>query len=176
MCTARKSAGANSLVFAQELDDGWARDVTALIGINAWPNEMFTLNVHGNVHAESVNSLFCLFCFFDVTIFVGSKRRRTCLWLGCDGDRMTLPFIGSRLVLVRYSIYPSIAILVNVRYRYLMVSRYFDISNDQTILGRYFVRSAVSTIVPFTVDMEALPENLDIAIPTTDSSIINTSD
>ena len=33
------------------------------------------------------------------------------------------------LVLVRYSIYRSIAILVNVRYRYLMVSRYFDISN-----------------------------------------------
>ena len=27
-----------------------------------------------------------------------------------------------------------------------------------------------------TVDMEALPENLDIAIPTTDSSIISTSD
>ena len=50
-----------------------------------------------------------------------------------------------KLVLVRYSIYRSIAILVNVRYRYLMVSRYFDISNDQTILGRYFVRSAVSS-------------------------------
>ena len=33
------------------------------------------------------------------------------------------------LVLVRYSIYRSIAILVNVRYRYLVVSRYFDISN-----------------------------------------------
>ena len=33
------------------------------------------------------------------------------------------------LVLVRYSIYQSIAILVNVRYRYLVVSRYFDISN-----------------------------------------------
>ena len=33
---------------------------------------------------------------FDVTIFVGSKRRRTCLCLGCHGDRMTLPFIGSR--------------------------------------------------------------------------------
>ncbi len=33
------------------------------------------------------------------------------------------------LVLVRYSIYRSIAILVNVRYRYLMVSRYFDISD-----------------------------------------------
>ena len=50
-----------------------------------------------------------------------------------------------QVVLVRYSIYRSIAILVNVRYRYLMVSRYFDISNDQTILGRYFVRSAVSS-------------------------------
>ena len=45
------------------------------------------------------------------------------------------------LVLVRYPIYRSIAILVNVRYRYLVVSRYFDISNEsmisQTILGRY---------------------------------------
>ena len=50
-----------------------------------------------------------------------------------------------KLVLVRYSIYRRIAILVNVRYRYLMVSRYYDISNDQTILGRYFVRSAVSS-------------------------------
>ena len=55
----------------------------------------------------------------------------------------------------------------------LMVSRYFDISNDQTILGRYIVRSGVSS---HSIDMEALPENLDIAIPTTDSSIINTSD
>ena len=36
----------------------------------------------------------------------------------------------SVLVLVRYSIYQSIAILVNVRYRYLVVSRYFDISNE----------------------------------------------
>ena len=48
---------------------------------------------------------------------------------------------GLTLVLVRYSIYRSIAILVNVRYRYLVVSRYFDISNEsmisQTILGRY---------------------------------------
>ena len=47
----------------------------------------------------------------------------------------------SPVVLVRYSIYRSIAILVNVRYRYLVVSRYFDISNEsmisQTILGRY---------------------------------------
>ena len=33
------------------------------------------------------------------------------------------------LVLVRYSIYRSIAILVNVRYRYLVVSRYYDISS-----------------------------------------------
>ena len=33
------------------------------------------------------------------------------------------------VVLVRYSIYRSIAILVNVRYRYLVVSRYCDISN-----------------------------------------------
>ena len=49
------------------------------------------------------------------------------------------------VVLVRYSIYRSIAILVNVRYRYLMVSRYFDISNDQMILGRYIVRSGVSS-------------------------------
>ena len=44
-------------------------------------------------------------------------------------------------MLVRYSIYRSIAIHVNVRYRYLVVSRYFDISNEsmisQTILGRY---------------------------------------
>ena len=46
-----------------------------------------------NFHAESVDSLFCI---FDVTIFVGSKLRRTCLCLGCHGDRMTLPFIGSR--------------------------------------------------------------------------------
>ena len=36
---------------------------------------------------------------------------------------------GYHLVLVRYSIYRSIAILVNVRYRYLVVSRYFDISS-----------------------------------------------
>ena len=52
-----------------------------------------------------------------------------------------------RLVLVRYSIYRSIAILVNVRYRYLMVSRYliYRISNDQTILGRYIVRSGISS-------------------------------
>ena len=48
-------------------------------------------------------------------------------------------------MLVRYSIYRSIAILVNIRYGYLMVSRYFDISNDQTILGRYIVRSGVSS-------------------------------
>ena len=50
-------------------------------------------------------------------------------------------FVDLTLVLVRYSIYRSIAILVNVRYRYLVVSRYFDISNEsmisQTILGRY---------------------------------------
>ena len=32
----------------------------------------------------------------------------------------------SRVVLVRYSIYRSIAILAKVRYRYLVVSRYFD--------------------------------------------------
>ena len=39
--------------------------------------------------------------------------------------------VSTELVLVRYSIglYRSIAILVNVRYRYLVVSRYFDISN-----------------------------------------------
>ena len=54
-------------------------------------------------------------------------------------------FIHTCIVLVRYSIYRSIAILVNVRYRYLMVSRYFDISNDQTILGRYIVRSGESS-------------------------------
>ena len=38
-----------------------------------------------------------------------------------------------RLVLVRYSIYRSIAILVNVRYRYFTVSRYFDISKYRMI-------------------------------------------
>ena len=43
--------------------------------------------------------------------------------------------ITSMVVLVRYSVYRSIVILVNVRYLYLMVSRYFDISNDQTILN-----------------------------------------
>ena len=37
------------------------------------------------------------------------------------------------LVLVRYSIYRSIAILVNVRYRYFTVSRYFDISKYRMI-------------------------------------------
>ena len=42
----------------------------------------------------------------------------------CYGD-----FTVCYVVLVRYSIYRSIAILVNVRYRYLVVSRYFDISN-----------------------------------------------
>ena len=57
----------------------------------------------------------------------------------------TLSLSPFPLVLVRYSIYRSIAILVNVRYQYLMVSRYFDISNDQTILGRYIVRSGVSS-------------------------------
>ena len=34
---------------------------------------------------------------------------------------------GLILVLVRYSIYRSITILAKVRYRYLVVSRYFDI-------------------------------------------------
>ena len=58
---------------------------------------------------------------------------------------LSISLSPSPLVLVRYSIYRSIAILVNVRYRYLMVSRYFDISNDQTILGRYIVRSGVSS-------------------------------
>ena len=32
-----------------------------------------------------------------------------------------------QLVLVRYSIYRSIAILAKIRYRYLVLSRYFDI-------------------------------------------------
>ena len=57
-------------------------------------------------------------------------------------------------MLVRYSIYRSIPILVNVRYRYLVVSRYFDISNEsmitQTILGRYSkyrVSNEISSIV-----------------------------
>ena len=53
-------------------------------------------------------------------------------------------------MLVRYSIYRSIVILVNIRYRYFMVSRYFDISSidrvsiDQTILGK-LVRSGISS-------------------------------
>ena len=33
--------------------------------------------IQRNVHAESVDSLFCLFCLLDVNIFVVSKRRRT---------------------------------------------------------------------------------------------------
>ena len=62
-----------------------------------------------------------------------------------SGDQMLLPWSGSNPAPVTSlrnfgnsvassagSIYRSIAILVNVRYRYLMVSRYFDISNDQT--------------------------------------------
>ena len=59
-----------------------------------------------------------------------------------------------------------------------MVSRYFDISNDQTILGRYIVSydPEYRPIRYLNSAMEALPENFDIAIPTTDSSIINTSD
>ena len=60
-------------------------------------------------------------------------------------DQVSIRRTMCQLVLVRYSIYRSIAILVNIRYRYLMVSRYFDISNDQTILGRYVVRSGVSS-------------------------------
>ena len=61
-----------------------------------------------------------------------------------------------RLVLVRYSIYRSIAILVNVRYRYLVVSRYFDISNiewindlsdDTWAIYKYRVSNEISSIV-----------------------------
>ena len=60
------------------------------------------------------------------------------------------------VVLVRYSIYRSIAILVNVRYRYLVVSRYFDISNiewindqsdDTWAIYKYRVSNEISSIV-----------------------------
>ena len=68
----------------------------------------------------------------DIDAIERVQRRRRCrVWLSA----------GS----ICHSIYRSIAMLVNVRYRYLMVSRYFDISNDQTILGRYIVRSGVSS-------------------------------
>ena len=60
------------------------------------------------------------------------------------------------LVLVRYSIYRSIAILVYVRYRYLVVSRYFNISNiewindqsdDTWAIYKYRVSNEISSIV-----------------------------
>ena len=44
---------------------GPGMSVTASIDINAWQNEMFTLNLG----IRPVNNLFCL---FDVSIFVGS--------------------------------------------------------------------------------------------------------
>ena len=56
------------------------------------------------------------------------------------------------LVLVRYSIYRSIAILVNVRYRYLMVSRYFDIPGiEYRMIRRYLgdISYDPAGIVPF---------------------------
>ena len=62
----------------------------------------------------------------------GLKMTRKCCHLFCVHFALHLDTSAG-------SIYRSIAILVNVRYRYLMVSRYFDISNDQTILGRYIV-------------------------------------
>ena len=76
--TARKSAGANSLDFAQE----W------LVGQGCHCIDRHQRLAKRNVHAESVDSL--LNCLFDVTIFVGNKRRRTFLCIRCHGDRMML--------------------------------------------------------------------------------------
>ena len=71
---------------------------------------------------------------------IWSRNAKRCVlkFYGMKIDfQMILILLG--VVLVRYSI--CIAILVNVRYRYLVVSQYFDISNEsmtsQTILGRY---------------------------------------
>ena len=85
---------------------------------------------------------------------------------------------GSPLVLVRYSIYQSIAILVNVRYRYLMISsiyrmirRYLDdISYDPEYRPiRYSNNRRYWGIA-------RKPRYHDTYYPGTDSSIINTSD
>ena len=82
---------------------------------------------------------------FNVTVHLGRQQcaHRTNAFITFTMTRGQIS--TPALVLVRYSIYRSIAILVNVLYQYLMVSRYFDISNDQTILGRYIVRSGVSS-------------------------------
>ena len=79
-----------------------------------------------------------------------------------------------QLVLVRYSIYRSIAILVNVRYRYLVVSRYFDISNiewineqsdDTWAIYKYRVSNEISSI-------QVAPEYVDEITFTTKVSSI----
>ena len=75
-----------------------------------------------------------------IAVWEGQQRSHHCYHQGKADD--------PQLVLVRYSIYRSIAILVNVRYRYFTVSRYFDISNiewsDDT--WAIFVRSGISSI------------------------------
>ena len=60
------------------------------------------------------------------------------------------------LGLVRYLIYRSIAILAKVRYRYLVVSRYFDIFGIELPLFETFDTSDISTSSPFDdVDAKA---------------------
>ena len=56
-----------------------------------------------NVHAESVDTmtvLFCIFCLSDVTIFVGSKRRRTCLCLGRQAIELSCRLLGQGRIVV----------------------------------------------------------------------------
>ena len=48
------------------------------------------------LYIRPADNLFFFFCIYIITIFCVSKRRRTCVCLGCHGDRMTLSFIGSR--------------------------------------------------------------------------------
>ena len=82
---------------------------------------------------------------------------------------------GSILDILKYrdtcersiSILRGIAILRYIEYR--MIRRYLS---EITYDPEYRPIRNLKT----TVNMEALPENIDIAIPTTDSSIINTSD
>ena len=63
----------------------WARDVTASIDMNAWPNEMFTLN----------QLTVCFVSSMSLFLSVVSAEEHASA-SDAMAIRMTLPFIGSR--------------------------------------------------------------------------------
>ena len=112
---------------------------------------------------------------YDATLIVTFYQ--PLYWKATDMGVVQNYFHTSTVVLVRYSIYRSIATLVNVRYRYFMISRYFDMSSIEWGV-RYLTiyRSGVG-IVRFDTykncGYRSIAQNLDIAIANIDSSMPN---